>query len=340
LLQGDTEGLTPEAGVVTAQEVIAALAPGPLGPGPECDITIKRLLRLSHAALAKVLSQVASIDPHEAPATRPSIEGQSTLDSLEREAERLPLSDRLRLVRAIHVARRPGSVDDRGVQRATAPHNRKLERLRAREERSFQQRLAADKRDAAWNVAHRASWVEIRRVLDAERGNIDLDFLLGWIDQESGGLTSTQHPGHRLDEVSLFQISLDERRDLQIDTPRMRERLLHDVRTAVLQGLRLVHLERDRLLRAGLNEQSPALWEFVRLMHEVGESATLQWIARLQSELEAGNGVDPANASWEQVKEHARMHHEHFFPISRLRSLDVMRARGAVIRQVLDAAAP
>jgi hypothetical protein len=340
--------LATGADTITAQQVLDTLAAGPVGAGPEAMAMLDRLLRLSDVALAQVFREVADRDPGEAPTSRPVVEGETALDALLRAAAGLSRGERLRLQAAVRAARQPrrAPVASPAVTSSPSPpprHHEPGPRQRAREEQAFQQSLAAGTKDAAWNVAHRPSWPQIRRLVDAERGDIDLDFLLGWIDQESGGKRGTQHPGTAKDEVSLFQISREERADLGIDTAAMRQRLLTDLRTAVHEGLRFVRLEQQRLLSmsdVGLSVNSPAFWPFVRLMHEVGEPATKNWVRQMKTEFRSGNGVDPATATWDAIKEHARIHHRALFPLERLRVVDIMIARGAVIHRTLDAATP
>lgn len=346
MLQTAAEGtvqfkLAPGAGMITAQEVITAFVPAALGPGPEAPAMVERLLKLPDAALIEVLREVAARDPREVPPIAPLVEGDSVLDMLEREAEHLPSLSRFRLLRATRSARQRRTYPLTEHKKPAPPsHQEPGRKQREREEQAFQEQLATGKKHAAWNVnvAHRGSWPKIRRLLDAERGNIDLRYLLGWIDQESGGDVTKKHPNHRLDEVSLFQISNEERGFLRINTPEMRARLLSDLPTAVHEGLRLMRFQEQRLIRKGFTESSPALWQFVRLMHMVGEPSTERWVDEMKSEFDKGHGVNPFTATWDAIKEHARVHPKRKFPVAVLRKIDIMIERGNLILQVLDAA--
>lgn len=160
---------------ITAQRVLDALPAGPLGAGPEAIALLDRLLRLSDIALAQLLPDVAERDPREAPPSRPTVgvEAETALDTLLRAAAGLSRGDRLRLLTAMRVARQPRRAPTASPKVTSPPprppqHREPGSRQRAREEQTFQQQLAAGTQDAAWNVAHRTSWPQIRQLVESQ----------------------------------------------------------------------------------------------------------------------------------------------------------------------------
>jgi hypothetical protein len=127
-------------------------------------------------------------------------------------------------------------------------------------------------------------------LLDRHRGDLPLDFLLGWIAVESAGRIDETTTS--LDERGFFQIHPKESKSLGLQ----HQRLTSDPDYSVQSGIRLVHyyaaLARQRYpwIPAG----SELFWRVVKLQHAMGVRLTKDLLTAIRRE-----GVTP---TWEQIK--------------------------------------
>ena len=130
-------------------------------------------------------------------------------------------------------------------------------------------------------------------ILDRYRGDIPLEFLLGWIAVESDGCIDevTKPP---LDERGFFQISHDESKMMKFD----HERLTTDPDYSVQAGIQLVrfyaNLAQKRYPWA--TPGSELFWRVVKLQHAMGSG--LAW--KLLSSMVRNN----VPMTWEAIKQH------------------------------------
>jgi len=130
-------------------------------------------------------------------------------------------------------------------------------------------------------------------MLDRYRGDIPLEFLLGWIAVESDGCIDevTKPP---LDERGFFQISRDESKMMKFD----HERLTTDPDYSVQAGIQLVrfyaNLAQKRYPWA--TPGSELFWRVVKLQHAMGGG--LAW--KLLSSMVRNN----VPMTWEAIKQH------------------------------------
>ena len=247
---------------------------------------------------------------------------------LEREADAVAAQGAFGIADAADTADGPAPVET--VQRKGDPEA---------EKKQLEKAIGAGVKDALYNVRHVPSWPAIRSALDAARGTIDLAYLLGWIDQESSGRVGTEHPTHELDEVSLFQISKDERAALKMSGEKKRAKLLTDIPAAVNAGIALIHQEEQLVQGEGIPTTAPAYWHFVRLAHQQGEGRIRGWLQRMNRRFASEKStVDPKTALWDDIKSASAKSNGP--PLDRLIKVDVMFARGREILRVLDEATP
>jgi hypothetical protein len=141
-------------------------------------------------------------------------------------------------------------------------------------------------------TSHRDRFRALLPLLDRHRGDIPLDFLLGWIDVESGGrIDRTTAPP--LDERGFFQIHVEESRYHKLE----HQRLTTDPDYSVRSGIHVVSfyaaLARKRY--PWIPDGSELFWRVVKLQHAMGSG-----LARGLLKAMRRHGVTPT--TWEQIK--------------------------------------
>jgi hypothetical protein len=134
-------------------------------------------------------------------------------------------------------------------------------------------------------------WALLAPLLDRYRGEIPLDFLLGWIAVESDGRIDVVTS---LDERGFFQIHPDESKDAR--PPFQHRRLSTDPDYSVQAGLQLVRYYADlaRHRFPWIPSGSELFWRIVKLEHAMGSG--LAW--KLLSQMRA-RGIE---TTWEAIK--------------------------------------
>jgi hypothetical protein len=132
-------------------------------------------------------------------------------------------------------------------------------------------------------------------MLDQHRGDIPLDFLLGWIAVESSGFIDVIT---HMDERGFFQIMKSESQMLKLDHPR----LSTDPEYSVRSGIQLVRFYAN-VVRTRYPEFRPGtelFWRMVKLLHAMGMGAA----AKLLSSMRKNN----IPMTWEAIKRHEVTH--------------------------------
>jgi hypothetical protein len=111
------------------------------------------------------------------------------------------------------------------------------------------------------------AWVrDLIPLLDRHRGEIPLEFLIGWIAFESGGNIRS---GTRLNERGYFQLHPDQSKDLRLYEKfgKKHEELSSDPEFSIKAGIVLVRSFMERVKRLGYQTGTDLFWRLVRWYH-------------------------------------------------------------------------
>jgi hypothetical protein len=179
-------------------------------------------------------------------------------------------------------------------------------------------------------VPERQRFAALIPLLDRARGNIPLDFLLGWIDVESNGRLDVITP---LGERGFFQIHPAESKDHHLQ----HKRLTTDPDYSVHAGIQIVCAYADlaRQRYPWIPFGSELFWRIVKLQHAMGSALTQRMLSDMRN-----RGLPPT--SWDAIKAyeltdsakrlHALLRQE---PGRFARNVDAVFARGRQIAKSL-----
>jgi peptidoglycan hydrolase-like protein with peptidoglycan-binding domain len=135
-------------------------------------------------------------------------------------------------------------------------------------------------------------WVgEVTPLLNKFRGDIPLEFLLGWIDVESGGRIGERTS---LDERGYFQLHPEESKALGIQ----HQRLSTDPAYSIESGIKLVNKYAGMVSTRGYARGSDLFWHLVKFYHAIGPGAAPRFLDDMRQ-----HGISPVN--WATIQQYA-----------------------------------
>jgi hypothetical protein len=184
------------------------------------------------------------------------------------------------------------------------------------------------------------TWVrKLVPLLSLHRGDIPLEFLIGWIAFESGGNICS---GTGLDERGYFQLHPDQSKDLRLYEKfgKRHEELSYDPDFSIQAGILLVRSFMDRVKRLGYQPRTDLFWRLVKWHHWLPKGIRVILAHMKQSGFRASN--------WKEFRKYVLDHRSEFLrlipakpetgsdPASGIRSVDRVFELG---RTLLPAAA-